>query len=301
MHFQFLAKRLLLIVFTITLGVFGSNSSHGQTAVYNERYTIQGFSQPIRFTALSGATFGVVSSRVAVEGEWVRAGECLVELDHRVHDEKLDQSRIAKDSLGDLQITEAELAAAESRHIRLAELTARNHASTVELLQAKETLEVARGNVQRVKDRLSQQEADYRRLMAEREQFFIRAPFDGVIVEYKKNIGEYVGPGDSVVCTIADTAQLSVEFLVPRIHRANLKVGAEVSVVFTVANQIQAGTITYVSPFPNGETSTYKVKVRVDNADGKLTAGERCLLQSEQQSPSQTSDDLGDQLTQRSK
>ncbi|MCA9232970.1 MAG: efflux RND transporter periplasmic adaptor subunit, partial [Planctomycetales bacterium] len=240
-----------------------------------------GFSQPLRQASLSGATYGIMMSRDVREGEWVHTGDCLVQIDHRVHDERLRLARVASESIGELQVAEAELAASQSRHSRLVELAQRKHATEVELLQAKEELEIARGNVQRAKDRMAQQQAEYARLLAESEQYRVKAPFDGVIVEFHKEVGEYVGPGESIVCTLADTSVLSVEFLVPRVHLASTVLGEEVDVVFTSAKRTVSGKVTYISPFPNGETNTYKVKVRVDNADGQLSAGERCLLESQ--------------------
>lgn len=218
-------------------------------------------------------------SRDVAEGEPVREGDCIAQLDHRVHNEKLELARVAKESLGELQIAEAEFEASQTRLRRLEDLAKRRHATEVEVLQAREALRVAQATIQRAKDRLSQQEADYQRLKVEADQYFVKAPFDGVVVEFSKQVGEYVGPGESVVCTLADISQLSVEFLVPRAYRDRLAVGDEVSVVFTVASRVELGRIIYVSPFPNGETNTYKMKVLVDNESRELSAGERCLLQ----------------------
>ncbi|MCA9128745.1 MAG: hypothetical protein KDB22_16785, partial [Planctomycetales bacterium] len=72
-----------------------------------------------------------------------------------------------------------------------------------------------------------------------------------------------------------------VEFLMPPAHLASTVLAAEVDVVVTSAKRTVSSKVTYMWPFPNGETNTYKVKVRVDNADGQLSAGERCLLESQ--------------------
>ncbi|MEM9646152.1 MAG: HlyD family efflux transporter periplasmic adaptor subunit, partial [Planctomycetota bacterium] len=148
----------------------------------------------------------------------------------------------------------------------------------VELRQAKDEFSRALASVQIARDRLEQQQAGYELRLAESEQFCIRAPFDGVVVEFVKQPGEYVGPGESHVCTIANLDVLSVEFLVLRAYRGNLATGKSVEVVFTTSKRTVEGKIKYISPFPNGETGTYKVKALVNNADGSLSAGERCLL-----------------------
>lgn len=275
MHYA--VKIRLLFAVSIVLS-FAAAPVFGQTATYNEAYTIQGFSQPRRVSKVASSLSGIVYSLEVTEGQHTKKGECLVRLDRRVHDEKLELARVAKDSVGDLQSVDAEFAAKKTRLSRLSELSNRNHATPVELMQAQEDVSIAVANVQRAKDRLAQAAADYARLLAESEQYCIAAPFDGVIVEFAKEIGEYVGPGDVVVCTIADLDTLSVEFLLPRQFRKNFSVGDQVDVGFSVSGQTVTGTVHYISPFPNGETNTYVVKTHVDNSSGQLTAGERCQL-----------------------
>jgi RND family efflux transporter MFP subunit len=254
-------------------------SAAAQSATYNEAYTIQGFSQPNRVSKVSSSTPGIVHTLEVREGDQVSQGKCLVRLDNRVHNQKLELARVAKDSQGDLETAQAELDAKNTRLTRLHALSSRSHATTVELMQAQEDVAIARANLQRAKDRNAQATAEYARLHAESEQHYITAPFDGVVVEFAKEVGEYVGPGDTVVCTIAELDTLSVEFLMPRQYRKNFNLGDQVDVIFTVSSQTVTGTIQYISPFPNGETSTLMVKARVDNSAGKLSAGERCQLQ----------------------
>lgn len=276
-------KSLIQAVPKATIGLvalFAFPQSVGaQTITYNEKYTIQGFSQPARISALAAPISGIMQSRLVREGDRVHAGDCLIQLDSRTHNAKVEFARVTKDATGELEIAVAELDAKQTRFDRLTGLAERNHATAVELLQATEDVAIARARVRRAQDRLAQQQAEYDRLLAESEQYCVKAPFDGIVVEFVKQVGEYVGPGDSQICTIVDLDELSVEFLVPRAYRGNLTVGTTVEVVFTAAHRTVPGTINYISPFPNGETSTYKVKASVDNADGTLNAGERCLLQ----------------------
>jgi RND family efflux transporter MFP subunit len=276
------------ILLSVTAAPVGS-----QTATYNDAYTILGFSQPNRISKVASATPGIVQSIEVNEGDPVRMGDCLVQLDNRVHNEKLELARVTKDSLGDLESAQAELDAKSSRLSRLKELSKRNHATTVELTQAEDDVALARANLQRAKDRNKQATADYARLVAESEQLCIDAPFDGVVVEFAKEIGEYVGPGETVICTIAELDTLSVEFLMPRQYRKNFNVGDQVDIVFTVSGQTVLGSIRYISPFPNGETNTFMVKARVDNSSGRLSAGERCQLSvtSEQQTAKDSNSD----------
>lgn len=250
-----------------------------QSVKYNDSYTVQGFSQPARISAVASPVPGIVDSLAVREGQSVARGECLLKLDDSVQHTKVELARVAKDSQGELKTAQAELRANLTRLERIEALATRKHATSVELLQAEELVAISRASVQRATDRLAQQEADYARLLAESARFTITAPFAGVVVEFAKEAGEYVGPGDAAVCTLADLNTLVVEFLVPGQYRHNLDVDDEVNVFFTIAKREVPGQIRFISPYPNGETNTYTVKVRVDNRDGELKAGERCQLE----------------------
>ena len=114
--------------------------------------------------------------------------------------------------------------------------------------------------------------------MAEAKNYCVRAPFDGVVVAFHKERGEFVGAVDPGVCTIAELSTLSVEFFVPRVYRSSLKKNTLTSVRFVESNQMVQGEIYFISPYPEGDASTYTVKIRVDNRDGMLNAGEPCQL-----------------------
>ena len=274
---------IVIVRRVLAFGLFAALTSQtvvvAQTAKYNDSYTIEGFSQPYQVSAVASGMTGLVDSRCVREGESVRQGDCLLKLDRSVHDAKVELARISASSMGDVDAAKAELNANKTRLKRIQELMSRQHATQVELLQAEELVAVSAARVRRAQDRIEQQKADYARLMAESKQYEILAPFDGVVVEFSKHKGEYVGPGDSTVCTVADLKTLSVEFLVPGHYRHNLAVDNDVSVIFSVARKSARGTIEYISPYPNGETNTYTVKVRVDNQDRRFNAGERCQMQ----------------------
>ncbi len=265
---------LWLIAWTIASPSLGT----AQFTTFNDGYKVPGFSQPYRISNVASPISGIIQTLEVRAGDRVAQGDCIVTLDRSVHDKKLELARIAKDSLGELQATQAELASQTTRLRRIRELAERKHATAVELLQAEEDRAVALAGVQRAQERLAQQAADYARLVAESRQFSICAPFDGVVMSFNKQLGEHTGPGDATVCTIADLDTLSIEFLVPRHYRHNLTREQQIEVLFMVADRRVTGTVEYISPFPNGETNTYTVKVRVDNSDGELIAGERCQI-----------------------
>ena len=123
-------------------------------------------------------------------------------------------------------------------------------------------------------------EAEYQKLQRQAEEYSIVAPFDGVLVEFLKQPGEFVGPVDPNICVIAELTTLSADFLVPRRYRSEFELQQTIDVHFVESVQVATGKIYYISPFPNGETNTYTLKIQVPNPDRSLSAGERCQLES---------------------
>lgn len=253
-------------------------ATHAQTARLNDRYGVEGFSQPVRLSKVAGKTSGVIVSRNVREGEFVTEGTVLATLDQTVHERRLELARLAMESQGEAEAAIVEERMQQMRFQAISDLANRGHATEVELRQAETDFLASKAAVMRVKERQAQLKADYDRHLAEFEQCQIRAPFDGVVVDFQHEVGEYVGPGEPHVCTVAQLSKLSVEFLLPRSLRDSVHLERQVKVHFTLDNVIVDGQVTYISPIPNGETNVYVVKVEVDNRDGKLSAGERCLL-----------------------
>ncbi|QDS87623.1 Cobalt-zinc-cadmium resistance protein CzcB [Rosistilla ulvae] len=270
------------------LAVFGLQSFHGPLAVAQftppasasdyEYSPIEGFSQPFRTARVAAAVTGIVDARTVAEGSEVLKGDCLLKLDSSVHQELVQISRVALQARGELATAKAELAARRTRFERIETLAGREHATPVELLQAREQVALAEANVLTAQEKQLQRKAEFKKLTAEANQYCVAAPFDGVIVQFLKEEGEYVGAVDPDVCVLAQLNVLSVNFLVPRDRRPEIQVGGHATVQFVDSNRRATGSIYFVSPFPDGETNMYTVKVRVDNADRLLNAGSRCHL-----------------------
>lgn len=239
---------------------------------------IEGFSQPYRIAKLAASTSGILRDRHVSEGQQVKKGQPLLSLDSSVTEMALQIARATVDAKGEYAATEAEYKLREERLLALRELKVRGHATDDELRRAETEYELAAAHLQTVKERRHIRELECAKLEAELATYCVRAPFDGVVTKIYKTAGEYVGPGDVAVCTIAELTTLTAEFLVPRDLAQRYEIGSSASTHFLESNVVAAGEVCYVSPFPEGETGMFFVRVRVDNQHGLLSAGERCLL-----------------------
>ena len=270
-------------LFAFVFGPVGNAVTHGtadaQTARIHDLSAVQGFSQPARTSVVATQTSGVIASLEVKAGTTVRKGDALARLDDTVHLKRLEHARQTKDAKAEKLLAQVKLDAKKTRLNRLESLFSRDHATPTELQQARQDFEQAEAMVLRAEEAALVAAAEYERLLAEAKQFTIVAPFDGVVIEFKKQVGEYVGPVDAAVCVVVELRELSVDFLVPKTLRSSLKLNRTVRVFFIDSDQRVSGTVYYISPFPHGETGTFTVKVRVKNHEGNLNAGQRCVLE----------------------
>lgn len=255
-------------------------SAPGYTQESARLNRLEGFSQPNRVSIVAAATSGIVIEHCVEEGQEVKAGECLIRLDSEAHEQAVQIAKLTKDSLGELRAAEIELRSALERLATLEDLASREHASTTEVKRAQDQVALSRASLMTIQERQLLRAAEYERLLIEAKNYCVRAPFDGVIVEFSKQVGEFVGPAEPGVCKVAELKQLSVDFLIHREDLTQFKKDDTVGVLFLETNQRVQGTVVYISPFPISSTNTYTVKVRVENANGELSAGERCRIES---------------------
>lgn len=111
--------------------------------------------------------------------------------------------------------------------------------------------------------------ADVERSKTEIEKKTIKAPFDGVVVEKKTEVGEWLAPGDPVA-TIAREDIMDILVEVPDKILPFIKPGMNVR-AHVNRSEIN-GTIITIIPRGNVATRTFPVKIRVKNG-GNLIEG----------------------------
>ncbi|MEM8734879.1 MAG: efflux RND transporter periplasmic adaptor subunit [Planctomycetota bacterium] len=240
---------------------------------------IDGFSKPFRVSQVAARTNGVILERVAAEGSFVHAGQKLAQLDDRSQRKQADVAQLSAESKGELLSAKSELDARQSEVAILKDLLDRRSATPEELKRAQMILDVAEANYQTTVEKLAIRKAEHGKILTELENYSVRAPFDGVLVEYLKETGEFVGSVDPAVCVVADLSALSINFMVPRNYRVGLRVGDELPIQFVDSKQSVKGKIYYISPYTIKESNTFAVRLKVENQDLKLNAGERCQIE----------------------
>ena len=106
-----------------------------------------------------------------------------------------------------------------------------------------------------------------------RQRIAIRSPITGVVVEKRVNEGAHVSTG-SLLYRMADPSTLWVLANVFENDLAHITLGQRVKITLPGAGgQLLTGEVAYIYPTVSSETRTARVRVELDNPEGRLRSG----------------------------
>jgi len=209
------------------------------------------------FTALGTATAAEsiqVTSRIAsvvsairfTEGQEVRAGELLLELD-------------SKEIRADLAVAEASLRQSRSQFERSRQLA--------------DTRIISQSQLEELEAKMRMDEAQVQAARARLDNAFIRAPFSGTLGLRRVSLGDLVGP-DTVITTLDDARSIRLEFTVPEAFLAEIANGMEISASSIVyPGSPFRGNVTSIDSRVDPVTRSVTVIATIPNADRRLKPG----------------------------
>lgn len=239
---------------------------------------IEGFTEPYRQVDLAASDTGLVESIYVEEGDGVTEGELVARLDSEI---LAVSRRIAErhvTSHGKLDSARADRRLRQARVDKFRELLTRSHATQEELDRAEIELDMAAASVLTAEEENAIRKLEADRIAVQLERRAIRSPISGVVVERKREVGEFVSPADPVVMTVVQLNPLRATFNVPEEVMGAVVEGERATVTMLRTGEVSRATVEFVSPVIDSESGTARVRVRIPNADRTLRAGERCTL-----------------------
>lgn len=227
-------------------GPVGVAVSSVRTATVVDRAESVGTVRARDAVVITAKVTGIVSGIRFQEGQRVREGDVILDLDAAALRAELDQARA--------QLDDARSQLARARQLQ---------PGTSIAAQRLDTLEAA----------ARQAEGRVRAAQARAEELRITAPFSGRVGLRQVSVGALVQPGTAVT-TLDDISRVRIEFSVPEIYVAQVRVGS------TVTGRAQAfgdrrfrGQVTVVDTRIDTATRTVRVISEFDNADEALKPG----------------------------
>lgn len=227
-------------------------------------------------------------------GDRVEQGDLLARLDDEAARAEVDRARADLDIAAEAAGSDVAVRIAQKeRDVAAAELErSRRTVANVDRAISQSKLDQLQLDVDRAKLKIEEAELQMRigelnrelkrhELAAAQKKLdgrSIRAAFAGVVVEVLGDVGEWLQAGDPVA-RVVQTSVLRAEAVLPSASASSSLVGAAVSVETIGDAQSRAtGRITFVSPIVDRFNNEVRVHAEIDNAAGKLRAGERVVL-----------------------
>lgn len=224
---------------------------------------------------LSSKAIGTIIAVLVREGDRVKKGQALAEIDSRDLRAELEAAEASLDEVTrTIKAAESAVKAAQGQRElaaatfkRYKSLMARGSVTPQEYDEVSAKYKVATAEVERAEESL-------RALEAKREQAkakvaytksllsytHIISPFDGIVTEKKGEVGILALPGTPLL-TVEDTTQYRLEALVGESWIFHIRIGNPVSVSVDAAGQDLSGTVVEIVPAADPQSRTFTVKI----------------------------------------
>jgi RND family efflux transporter MFP subunit len=239
--------------------------------------TCDAFLEPNKVVDISSPFRDRISGIHIREGDRVKKGQLLAELDSRVLEAKLVSAKEVASFHGLIDSAKARVSMQKNRFIMLQRLAETGNARPQEMIKAKTDLSMAEARLRSVLEESRLKKLEVRIIQAMIEEKKLHSPVDGVIVKVYKQEAELAGGGDQQnLVSIAQLNPLRARFHLVPVHVRRLKRGMAVRV--TVDSEQVTGEIDSISPIINPQSGTQEVCVIIPNGDNRLLSGALATL-----------------------
>jgi RND family efflux transporter MFP subunit len=241
----------------------------------SKAWTSRGIVEPYQDAKVSATVSGTVVAINAKEGQFVHAGEVVIELDSALEALEVERRKLVWES-------KAELDAATSRMETLRldlegtrKLQEETKSVSLDDLRKKELeFRLAEGEHERLRVSEEREDIEYRFAQAQLQKKFIAAPFDGIIVQKLLEVGEGCSQQQALF-RIVDTRKCRLVVHMEQAPSLKMKPGRQVTLRIQEADgpvTVQ-GTVEFVSPLVDASSGLREVKLLFDNPDGRVHPG----------------------------
>ncbi|PCJ27975.1 MAG: hypothetical protein COA96_02085 [SAR86 cluster bacterium] len=290
---------ILLIVGTvialpfINRQVFGTNAKEVNVSTLSQRIIspsilASGFLTHEEEVMLSSEVIGKVSELYVEEGDEVRKGQLLLQVDDKNFIAGLEQSQAAERITSiDIERQEIRIENLIRQFVRSKSLHEQKMIGDDEFDTVSNQLDLARIDLKSSQERLTQARAQLDQVTDNLSKTKIVSPIDGVITSLDIKVGETAIasstniPGSSLM-TIANPASIYTEVLVDEADVANIEIGQRAEIVaIAYPDQPMQGIVRYiantakVAPGRQGLSFTVKIDI-IDAGDVVLRPGMSC-------------------------
>ncbi|KZD10327.1 hypothetical protein AUP43_06190 [Oceanibaculum pacificum] len=238
--------------------------------------TSSGTLQPISFVDVGAQVSGQLKKLHVAEGDWVKEGDLLAEIDGRVAQSRLLEAEATLDNLGaQFAAKQAEMTLAKQQQDRARKLLAQDAIAREEVDIAVSSYKVSEATLKALEAQIRQAEASLQTARANLDYTRILAPRDGVVVSITAQEGQTLNANNTapLILRISNLETMTVVSQVSEADVSRLKVGQ--AAYFTVLGQPDKrweGALRQVLPEPEilNNVIFYNALFDVPNPNGEL-------------------------------
>jgi len=228
------------------MGAVGVIVTPATAESFIDRFTALGTAQARESINVTARVSSIITRVGFSEGQTIRAGELLVELDTR-------------ETAANVALARATLKQNQSQYQRSRALGDILVVSEADLEQLDAQVQIAKAQLDAAESRL--------------DQLYVRAPFSGTIGLRYVSPGQLVGP-DTMITTLDDTTTIRLEFTVPETFIATLERGMTIRAQTAVyPGELFTGLVQVLDPRVDPVTRAITVIAELPNSDGRLRPG----------------------------
>ena len=265
-----------------------------QTSMVDDYYEAVGTVQAKNRSVVAAKVMGNIVALHVREGDTVRAGQTLIEIDNRDAGIQLQKTQAGmREAQESLQEVERNIRAAESaraaaraneslakstfqRYEKLSErrsvspqefdeVRARYEVAKAESEQADRVLQATAARQNLMKARIDQAKADIANARVYVGYSRIAAPIDGLVVSKQADVGYMTTPGMPLL-TIENSSRYQLHASVEESRLGTIRLNDQVHVVFeALANTELTGSVEEIAPAADPATRSYIVKIALPN------------------------------------
>jgi RND family efflux transporter MFP subunit len=239
--------------------------------------SIEAITNPSADVTISFVQPGRISKVHFKEGDFVKAGQLLIQQDDAVALAQMEQ--IEAESKNTTQI-EAGKASFEQKKVDLEKLNwaaQRGAATELEVAHAKLEAKIAELSLDIAKFEHEQSKRKFKETKIRVAQMSLKTPLNGVIEKIDVEVGESIN-GLADVIRIVNIDPLWIDVHVPLTQASNLKGNQIAKVAFSGSdNVVLDGKITFVAAVADAASSTLRIRIEVPNETNR-TAGEHVQI-----------------------
>jgi multidrug efflux system membrane fusion protein len=271
----------------VTLNPISVVAMTSQAVTVDSAVIMRGRTEAARQVTVASEISGLVISEPIRKGAFVDAGDLLCQLDPGTLAAQLAEGR-ARLAEAQGRVPEAQATVLEaSARVREAEINVNvarrlsedGFASETRLISAEAALEAANAGVQRASSQVISAQAGIEGAQAtvaaderEIERLNITAPFAGLLESDTSELGSLMQPG-APCATIIQLDPIKLVGFVPEASISQISVGAMAGARLTTGQEV-VGQVTFLSRSADEQTRTFRVEVRVPNADQRIGDGQ---------------------------